>query len=263
MKKLLFELQIIEQTEDLFLMAIIHENEKSQIQFSWPTRELKFLHDDKITAILKENEYQLRKILHNKRPETFYVGFKLKFIIRENKDVESFNKLSNIIVLDKRNGEIDSYAIESSELTIPEIYTDGCYLEKYKTGAYASLIKFNEKKIRLYTQGSKAQSSSLLELKAAILALEIMQDYSEMRIITDSRYVIKGLTEWLINWKLNNWHTAQGNKVKNIEVWQYFDRLSENKYIEFKWVKAHSKQPENTLCDFYAKEAALRYFVEN
>ena len=91
---------------------------------------------------------------------------------------------------------------------------------------------------------------------AVIKGLENTKEQNKIRIITDSRYIIKGLTQWIFNWKLNNWHTVQGEKAKNIEYWKQFDKLSEGKYIEFEWVKAHSNQFENSLCDFYAKQAA-------
>ncbi|MCK5536562.1 MAG: ribonuclease HI [Bacteroidales bacterium] len=263
MKNLLFELHITEQTEDVFHIEIVHKEKKTQILFCWEKRELQFLKNDSITKVLKNNEYQLRKILHNKRKDTFYIGFKLHFVLRNNKDVIAFNKLTNYIVLDKRKAETQSYTLENSELKITEVYTDGCYLEKYNVSGVATIIKYTNNKIRLYTKGSQENSSSLIELKAAILALEKLKDHEKLRLFTDSRYVIKGLTEWLINWKLNDWHTAQGTKVKNIAEWQYFDQLCNGKYIEFKWVKAHSQQKENTLCDFYANEAALRYFVEH
>jgi ribonuclease HI len=86
--------------------------------------------------------------------------------------------------------------------------------------------------------------------------LELLKDEVEIRLITDSQYVRKGLTEWIINWKLNNWKTANGESVKNIKHWKKFDNLSNNKYIEFQYVKAHSQQFENTMADLYARDAA-------
>jgi ribonuclease HI len=74
--------------------------------------------------------------------------------------------------------------------------------------------------------------------------------------VTDSQYVRKGLTEWIINWKLNNWTTANGEKVKNIEYWKRFDRLTDDRYIEFKYVKSHSGHFENTMADLYARDMA-------
>lgn len=122
----------------------------------------------------------------------------------------------------------------------------------------AVIVKDTNGLLNLHTKTTPQTSSSLIELQAAILGLEKMQHHTHLRIRTDSRYVIKGLTEWVINWKLNNWRTAQGRPVKNIAFWKRFDELAQGKYIEFKWVKGHSEQLENSRCDFYARSAALR-----
>ncbi len=256
-------MHIKDQAEDYFLIEISSPIGSAQILFSWARRDLIFLDTTPISELLRENEYQLRKIFHNKRPETFYVGFKLKIILRRDKDVTSFNDLANIIVLDKLNENTKIYVLFSSNLILPEIYTDGCFLDKYKVGGLASLICYPQGYKRLFTGGTYRRSSSLIELMAAIMALKKIENHQKIRIFTDSRYVIKGLTEWLTNWKLNDWHTAQGTKVKNIAYWKEFDHLTENKYIEFKWVKAHFESVENKIVDFYAKQAALRFFVEN
>lgn len=61
--------------------------------------------ENEVSYYLKQNEYQLRKILHNKRIDTFYVGFQVKIVLRDEKDVAAFNDRSKIVVLDNRNGK--------------------------------------------------------------------------------------------------------------------------------------------------------------
>jgi len=75
----------------------------------------------------------------------------------------------------------------------------------------------------------------IIELEAAIKGLEILKDVVQIRIISDSQYVRKGLTEWGPIWELNDWHTVNGDKAKNIGYWKYFNILSIGKYIEFEW----------------------------
>jgi len=104
---------------------------------------------------------------------------------------------------------------------------------------------------------TSASSSTLTELHAAIRGLEILSSYEKIRIVTDSQYVRKGLTEWIWNWKLNDWHTANGTRVKNIEAWEKIERLTDGKYIEIEWVKSHRNHLQNILCDKLAKSAAL------
>jgi ribonuclease HI len=77
-------------------------------------------------------------------------------------------------------------------------------------------------------------------------------------VITDSQYMIKGITTWIYHWKLNRWRTANAEKVKDKKQWKKLDRLMNNRCLEFKWVKAHEDHPGNNLCDFMARQAARK-----
>lgn len=204
--------------------------------------------------LLKRNLYQFKKLLHNKRPNTYYPGFVLEFSIWDGKDTTAFNDRSNIIVVDKRCGNDLIYVIEKGKEDICSLYIDGSFNDKKKKGAYCIIIKHKDGGIEHISSKSGVQGSSQIELVGAIEGLRIVENESEIRIVTDAQYVRKGLTEWIVNWKLNDWHTANGTKVKNIELWKEFDSLTDNRYIEFEWVKGHSDQFENTLCDLYAKD---------
>ena len=254
----IYTMEILKKEDSFYLILIKSDDKQCQISYSPNLKEIMFLDDKELSNNLKKNIYQLRKILRNKRADTFYIGFKLKFIFKNNADAIAFNDLSKLIVLDRRAGEYQASSIEKRDSDILKLYTDGCYLEKYKKGGYAVLFKPINGLLNLQAEPVKATSSSLIELIAVIEGLKKIKATNSLRIISDSRYVIKGLTEWMFNWKLNDWHTAQGEKVKNIEYWQEFDYLTIGKYIEFEWVKGHSSHLENTLCDFYAKQAAVR-----
>ncbi len=255
---LLFQLEVISKVGQYFKIRISHGNMTTFIAFAPYRRNLIFLEDNELTRILEKNEYQIRKMLHNKRRSTYHVGFKIKFAIRDNKQVQLFNDPDKIIVLDRRNGRYLSYVKDKPDPEALEIYTDGCYIHQTQRGGYVALIKKNNGMYDItWGHTENPSNSTLLELLSAIKGLEyIPQNIEKIRIITDSRYVIKGLTEWVINWRLNDWYTIQGRKVRNIEYWKKFDQLTQGKYIEFQWIKAHSFHFENTICDRYAKQAA-------
>ncbi|QZY54423.1 ribonuclease H family protein [Crassaminicella profunda] len=256
MNMLVFSMSIIKEQQGSFIIDIFHKKNSTKIMFTPDTKSLVFLEENSISLLLRKNEYQLRKILHNKRKNTFYVGFHLTFALRDEKDMAAFNHPSKIIVLDKRYGNHHSYVVDKGEELIHKIYTDGSFLEKKNTGGFVVLHKNLKGDYQIYTYQSDEKSSSLLELLAAMKGIEILKNEEKIRIITDSRYVRKGLTEWIVNWELNDWYTANGEKVKNIEHWKKFNMLTRNKYIEFEWVKGHSDHFENTVCDLYAKEIA-------
>lgn len=256
MKMHQLHMEIIDEEEESFVIVIQKQEQQTTVIFNHYHKKLTFLSDNPLSEFLKINEFQFRKLLHVKKPESYYKGFKLDFSIREGKDVEAFNDLNQILVLDKRNGKNENYVIKNSSKRINELYVDGSFLNDEKKGGIAVIIKSPEGNYQLKTFKSVETSSCLLELEAAIKGLELLKDDDEIRLVTDSQYVRKGLTEWIINWKLNDWRTANGEKVKNIKHWKKFDVLSINKYIEFKYVKAHSQQFENTMADLYARDEA-------
>ena len=249
-------LKITEKEGSNYTIKITQDSYFCRIIFNPVQKTLIFTDNNILSKQLQKKEYQLRKILHNKRKDTFYEGFNLKFVIRNNKYVTNFNDTNKLIILDKTQSVTRSYPTDHYKPDCPVFYTDGSHQPKLKQSAVAVILKKTNGLLSLFTQQHKESSSTLTELLAAIKAADIGREYHKYRIVTDSRYVIKGLTEWIENWKLNNWYTAQGTEVKNIQYWEIFDSLTENKFIEFEWVKAHSKQFENTLCDFYANEAA-------
>ena len=257
MKMLVFKMKIIDESEDSYLIQISRNNQSTEIMFTPETKDLKYCSQNEVTELLRDHEQQLRKILHTKRPDSYYIGFELTFSFRYDKDVIGFNNKNKLVVLDKRNSETKSYVKDNYESTIPKIYTDGSFLEKFDKGAYAVIIKTAKETYDYYTQQVDVRNSGLIELLAAMKGVELLDNKDRVRIVTDSQYVRKGLTEWIVNWKLNNWRTVNGDKVKNIEYWKEFDQLTSGKYIEFAWVEAHSDHFENELCDLMAKETAL------
>ena len=75
-------------------------------------------------------------------------------------------------------------------------------------------------------------------------------------VCSDSEYLVKGMTEWLSNWKKNNWRTTGRKPVLNQELWQDLSALSENLKIEWKTVLGHSGHDANERCDMIATSFA-------
>ncbi|MFA9398133.1 MAG: ribonuclease H [Clostridiaceae bacterium] len=256
MEMLVFNMNIIDKINNTtYKIKISNEYLSSIITFNPIKKELSFFDNNNLTTYLKCNEYQLRKILHNKRNDTYFIGFKLIFSLRDGKDVAAFNDRNKIVVLDKRYNKMDSYVLDNKKTPIYKIYTDASYFEHKTHGGYAFIIENLQGEYKLYTGEINKLGSSQAELTSAIEAVRILKNIEKIRIITDSQYVRKGLTEWLPCWKLNNYKTANGEDAKNKENWIQFDELTNNKYIEFQWVKGHSNHFENSLCDMYAKDA--------
>ena len=91
---------------------------------------------------------------------------------------------------------------------------------------------------------------------AAIKALEFLDQHNDINLNTDSNYVKQGITNWIFNWKKNNWKTSSKKPVKNKELWERLDELNLSKNINWSWVKAHNVDEFNNQVDILARKAA-------
>ena len=76
-----------------------------------------------------------------------------------------------------------------------------------------------------------------MELSAAIEGLAALKESCHVELFTDSKYVMDGITQWIQNWKKNNWRTAAKKDVKNKELWQKLDQLIAQHQVQWHWVK--------------------------
>ncbi len=129
-----------------------------------------------------------------------------------------------------------------------EAFTDGACRGNPGPGGWGVLLRFADREQQLYG-GEAATTNNRMELTAAIRALASLTGPSQVRITTDSKYVMQGLQEWLPNWKRRGWRTAAGKPVKNMDLWRHLDELANQHQLEWVWVKGHSGHPENELAD--------------
>ena len=96
-----------------------------------------------------------------------------------------------------------------------------------------------------------------MELTAAIRALTVLTRPCRVKLSTDSKYVMDGLTRWIHGWRRNGWRTADKKPVKNAELWVELFDLTQKHSIEWEWVKGHAGHPENERADRLASDAAV------
>lgn len=129
-----------------------------------------------------------------------------------------------------------------------EIFTDGACKGNPGPGGWGALLIFGEHEKRLHG-GENNTTNNRMELMAAIEGLKALKEPCEVDLTTDSQYVRKGITEWMSNWKKNNWRTAAKKPVKNSDLWQALDQISAKHTIRWHWVKGHSGHRENEIAD--------------
>ncbi|MGN1392662.1 MAG: ribonuclease HI [Succinivibrionaceae bacterium] len=136
------------------------------------------------------------------------------------------------------------------------IYTDGSSLGNPGPGGYGIILNYKQYEKEL-SQGFKYTTNNRMELLGAISGLEALKEPCKVTIITDSRYVIDGITKWIINWKKTK--RLYSNNLLNNDLWKRLDELSQKHKITWKWVKGHNGHDQNERCDILAKKAAQSY----
>jgi ribonuclease HI len=136
------------------------------------------------------------------------------------------------------------------------IYSDGACQGNPGPGGWGAVLRAGE--YEKVVSGAEAHTTNnRMELIAAIKALEALTRPSEVVLITDSEYLRKGMTEWLAAWKRRGWRTAGRTAVKNADLWQQLDALSQRHRIEWRWTRGHNGDPGNERADALAR-AAIR-----
>ena len=137
---------------------------------------------------------------------------------------------------------------------VVEIHTDGACRGNPGPGGWGAILSYDGREKCL--SGADADTTNnRMELLAAIHALEALKRGCKVRLVTDSQYVRNGITQWMANWKRNNWRTAGRSPVKNADLWKRLDAASSGHDIDWVWVKGHSGHPENERADALARGA--------
>ena len=135
------------------------------------------------------------------------------------------------------------------------IYTDGACRGNPGPVGWCALIKFETAEKEIFG-GQPDTTNNQMELSAAIEGLAILKEPCSVELFTDSKYVMDGITQWIQNWKKNNWRTAAKKDVKNKELWMELYKLTKSREIKWIWVKAHAGNILNEQVDLLAKQAA-------
>lgn len=137
-----------------------------------------------------------------------------------------------------------------------KIYTDGACKGNPGVGGWGALILQDDKNIELFG-GENETTNNRMELMAVIMALKEMSPSEELTIYTDSTYVQKGISEWIKNWKLNNWRSSNKKPVKNKDLWMQLDEASYARKINWEWVKGHAGNEGNEKADELANKGVM------
>lgn len=102
-----------------------------------------------------------------------------------------------------------------------------------------------------------ATTNNRMALAGAIATLAVVKGGRQPPVlyVSDSEYLVKGVSEWMPGWKRRGWRRKEG-PILNLELWQALDRLLTGRNVRFRWVRGHAGQVKNEYADYLAVRAA-------
>lgn len=136
------------------------------------------------------------------------------------------------------------------------VYTDGGCEPNPGRGGWGVVLVYKGK-VKELSGHEDVTTNNRMELTAAVKALEALRRPCRVALHTDSQYLQKGITDWMRRWKRNGWRT-RGGAVKNQDLWQRIDDLTNIHDVNWHWVRGHAGDPFNERCDALVREARIR-----
>lgn len=135
------------------------------------------------------------------------------------------------------------------------LYTDGACSGNPGAGGWGAILDYQGQRKEL-SGGENSTTNNRMELMAAIKGLSALKEPCHVKLVSDSKYVIDGLSRgWAANWKKNGWKRNKRERALNPDLWEQLLNLIEKHEMEYEWVRGHSGHPENQRCDDLATAA--------
>ncbi len=133
-----------------------------------------------------------------------------------------------------------------------EIFSDGACSGNPGPGGYGTILRYGKYERELSGYAAET-TNNRMEMLAAIAGLEALKQPCQVRLISDSQYLVKGMTEWIEGWQCKGWKNSKKQEVANRDLWERLLELAKKHQIEWIWVKGHDGHPENERCDELAR----------
>jgi len=137
------------------------------------------------------------------------------------------------------------------------IYTDGACKNNPGPGGYGVVLQYGEHRKEL-SAGYRLTTNNRMEILAAIIGLESLKEPCEVRLLSDSQYLVNAIEKgWARRWRASGWMRNNREKAVNPDLWERLLAQCETHKVRFEWVRGHAGHPENERCDELATSAAV------
>ena len=127
------------------------------------------------------------------------------------------------------------------------IYTDGGYSLVHNIGAFAYVIlDENKNVVKKNAWKIEHETNNRAELKAIIAGVyHLPQDCTDVTIVSDSQYALFTLS-------------GKWGRKSNTDLFEVWDKVKKDRniLIDYQWVRGHSGDPYNEMCDKMCNDVA-------
>lgn len=139
------------------------------------------------------------------------------------------------------------------------IYTDGACKGNPGPGGWGAILEYagTSKEI---SGGEASTTNNRMELTAVIKAFEMLRYPCQVTLVSDSKYVIDGLSKgWAKAWRAKGWRKPDKKPALNPDLWGRLLDLIEPHDLSCVWVKGHADNLKNNRCDEMAVAESERF----
>jgi ribonuclease HI len=142
------------------------------------------------------------------------------------------------------------------------LYTDGACRNngsKNALGGWAYILLWDSMKKEIWRSNfEQPATNNRMELRGILSGLNEIKSrwifpYPKIAVISDSKYCIKGASIWMYGWEKRGWKKKEKAEKRaallNIDLWKEMFDLCKILKPSFFWVKGHSGNKYNEICD--------------
>jgi ribonuclease HI len=98
-------------------------------------------------------------------------------------------------------------------------------------------------------------TNNRMAIRSAIEPLSALKRACDVTFVSDSQYLVKGMSEWVPGWKARGWKRKTG-AIENLELWQALHEAAKRHTVEWRWVRGHAGHAKNEYANHLATRAA-------
>jgi len=133
-----------------------------------------------------------------------------------------------------------------------KLYTDGACSGNPGPGGWGAILVYRSVEKEM-CGGERETTNNRMEMTAVIRGLEALKEPCEVELVSDSKYVIDGLSKgWAASWQIKNWKKPDGSPALNPDLWERLLALTSVHKMSYVWIKGHAGHPYNERCDALA-----------